>query len=448
MSEEKRVTKYSGVTKILLWLLVSSLLDYLVVISISGLEWSTDAIIKISLGAISSVSTTGILFFLGAIVFMSSRRFKTGYEQRGRQIVKQFLLFVLLTTLYLMVFSTFVFNYYQRFGEVGASLPPEFLYGALIAVPVVALVFCLIATGLTVLLDDWRLTLLVGCTLFFLGNLFFGMPSANTQYPEISLFSPSQFYRGMILLCIGFYMIIPHSLKFWGGLVSPTAMVLPILFYISLTLISLRTIKVYGQQNLYYRQLQALTGSIEENEGEHREAFRLRSQLKSRTKSVIVGFLIAGLLLPTAGYTYTSARTYESFTVIHEEIIEPINGELFYGSFVTEVPIPDITRWIGFPFIVIDWGLYPGPIQFEYVLGIGTTYDFLSMNENDRWRLAQRTNLEHETTEYHVHKYTGIDESAGVYYWAFRFVGDGWTSDFGSIVVRISVVLREKAGLS
>ncbi|MHA1927964.1 MAG: hypothetical protein ACTSV2_05195 [Candidatus Thorarchaeota archaeon] len=448
MKKEKRAIEYSHVSKILLWLIVSVSFDLLGLLSLSGSGWNSNAIIMMSLGIISGVSMLGILFFAGATVFISPSHTQIEYENYPKLILKQFLLFLSISTVYLMLLSIATFNTLQRFGEAGAVVAPEILYGSLLATPFIALFYCSIATGIVILVDDWRMTLLIGCILFFLGNLFFGMPGNDAQFPEISLFSPSHFYRGMIFLCIGFLTTIPHTLSIWGGVVSSSAMVLPILFYTILTLTSIRIIKVYGPQNLHNRQLQTLTGSIEENEGEHLKAFQLRSQLKSRRKSVLVGFLIVSLLLPITGFTYTSVRTPESFTVVYEEVLEPTNGDLFYGSFVTEESIPKTTRWIGFPIIVLDWGLAPSPIQFEYVFGIGTTGDFLSMNENDRWRQAQSTNLEHKTTEYHVQEYTGIDEGAGGYYWAFRFVGNDWTSDLGSIVVRISVVLREKSDMS
>ncbi len=445
MNGVKRTVDYTYILKILLWLIVSVSIDLLALLSFSGFGWDLDTIIEVSLGIISGVSLLGILFFAGAIVFMSGSHIKIEDVNYPKLILKQFLLFLLLSTAYLMVLSIATLNTIQRFGGTGTVVTPEILYGFLLATPFIALVFCFIAAGLVILVDDWRLTLLIGCTLFFFGNLFFGMPSANAQYPGISLFSPSQFYRGIVFLCIEIFTTIPYTLKVWGGLVSPFAMVFPIMFYISLTLISLLIIKVYGKQNLYYRQLQTLTGLIEENEGKHLEAFHLRNQIKSRRTSVFVGFLIVSLLLPITGYTYASIRPYESYSVIYEQIIEPTNGEIFYGSFFTETQTPDTTLWIGFPFIIIDWGQCPNSIQFEHVVGKGTTSDFLSMNENDRWRLSQSITLEPETTEYMINEYTGLDETARSHYWAFRFISDNYTWENGKMTVRISVVLLEKS---
>jgi hypothetical protein len=215
------------------------------------------------------------------------------------------------------------------------------------------------------------------------------------------------------------------------------------LVYIILTLLSVWTLKNYGTENLRRRHFLNKSDTIHVTEQEQMDETKLGNRLKARKKAVLVCLVVFGLLIPIGGYSYTSSRVYDVRTVIYEGILQPTNGELFYGSFITEVLSPDITQWIGFPLDIIDWGQCPSPITFEYVVRAGSIHDFYNMTENDRWRLAQTTSLKNDQTQYFYNSYLGLDELGGPHYWVFRFYSDDWTSEQAGPRIRISVVLRE-----
>jgi len=427
--------------RVILWLAISIVVDLPGLYSVSGFGWNSASILRQSLGQISSTAFLGALFFFGAGLFLSSR-FVRNYD-RIQQLVRPFIMFLLLTALYLVFRSIIIFNTFTQFGEVGAEVNLAFVYGALLAVPIVSFMFCSLAAGLAIIVDDWRITTVAGCSLFLVVNLFLGMPYADAFFPEMSLFGPSHFYRAMILVFSGLYAIIPLSIQSWGGVTSIYSMIVPTIIYIILTLISVWTIKNYGTENLQRRHLLNKSDTILVTEQEQMNETRLRNRLKARRKAVLVCFLIFGLLIPVGSYSYTSNREYDVLTVLYEREIQPTNDMLFYGSFITEDPPPDVTQWIGFPMDIIDWGQCPSPITFEYAFGRGSINSFLDMNETDQWRLHLTKTLEDDRTQYFYNAYTGIDELGGLHYWAFRFYSNDWTDEQGALRVRISVVLRE-----
>jgi len=427
--------------RVILWLAISIVVDLPGLYSVSGSGWNSASILRQSLGEISSTAFLGVLFFLGAGLFLSSR-FVRNYE-RIQQLVRPFIVFLLLTALYLVFRSIIIFNTFTQFGEVGAEINLAFVNGALLAVPLVSFIFCSLAAGVAIIIDDWRITTVAGCSLFLVVNLFLGMPHADAFHPEMSLFGPSHFYRAMILVFSGLYAIIPLSIQSWGGVTSIYSMIVPTLVYIILTLISVWTIKNYGTENLQRRHLLNKSDTIHVTEQEQMDETKLGNRLKARRKAVLICFLIFGLLIPIGGYSYTSMRSYDVTTVVYEAILRPTNGTLFYGEFTTEVPTPDVSRWIGFPLTILDWGDCPSPIQFEYAFGDGSIYDFLALNEQERWRPSRSENLENDQMVYLQSRSSGLDELAGVHYWAIRFYSDEWTSELGSLRVRISIVLRD-----
>jgi hypothetical protein len=443
MKRMREVTFTRRFPKVFLWLVVNGAAGLFGLFSVVGTGWSSEKIAMMTIGEISSITFLGLLFFLGAVAFFTFQNIESETERNGRQIAKAFVAFLLLATVFLMVLSTIAFNMFSQFGEPGAEIGSAYICGALIASLVIAFIYCSLSAGLVFIVDDWRLPILIGCSLFLVTNLFLGMPNVASLYPEISLFSPSHFYRAMILLFAGFITSIPVSIQIWGGITSTVNLTLPILVYTILTICSLWAIKTYSGEYLRRRQLHSLSDSIEVTNLEQKEETQLREQLRTRRKAVLICFLIFGLLIPIGGYSYTSMRSYDVTTVVYEAILRPTNGTLFYGEFTTEVPTPDVSRWIGFPLTILDWGDCPSPIQFEYAFGDGSIYDFLALDEQDRWRPSQSENLENDQMVYLQSRSSGLDELAGVHYWAIRFYSDEWASELGSLRVRISIVLRD-----
>jgi len=427
--------------RVTLWLVISIVVDLLGLYSVSGSGWNSASILRQSLGEISSTAFLGILFFLGAGLFLSSRFVRTC--EGIQQLVKPFIMFLVLTALYLVFHSIIIFNTFTQFGEVGAEINLAFVFGALLAASIVSFIFCSLAAGLAIIIDDWRISTMAGCSLFLVVNLFLGMPHAPTLYPEISLFSPSHFYRAVILILSGLISLVPLSIQNWAGLYSLNYIIAPLIVYISLTLISVWVMIQYGKENQQRRQLLHKSDTIQMTEQEQTEETRLRTRLKARRRAVLVGFVVFGLLIPISGYSYTSSRVYDVRTVIYEDVLQPTNGELFYESFTTEVLPPDITQWIGFPLDIIEWGQSPSSITFEYVFRAGFIQDFFNMNESSRWRLSRSIILEADQMQYLYNTYSGLDELGGPHYWVFRFRSDDWTSEQAGLRIRISVVLRE-----
>jgi hypothetical protein len=182
-------------------------------------------------------------------------------------------------------------------------------------------------------------------------------------------------------------------------------------------------------------------------EQEQMDETRLGNRLKARRKAALVCFVVFGLLIPIGGYSYTSSREYDVYVAIYEGVLQPANGELFYESFITEALPPDITRWIGFPLDILDWGQCPTPITFEYVFRAGSIYEFFNMTENDRWRLSNTISLADDQTQYLYNSYSRLDELGGPHYWVFRFYSNDWTEEQGGLRIRISVVLRERSDI-
>lgn len=436
------------IPKLIFWLTLSFTIDFLGLFSISGSGWDSGIVLKMCLSQISSSLVLGVLFHLGAALFLTSRFDNSEKEKSDMRLILSFASFYLITTLYLILMSHFVFNTFLRFGDTTAELDLAYVYGAMFAAPIVSIIFCTLAAAIAVTVDDWRLTLLIGCSFFLVVNLFLGMPFAESQYSEVSLFSTSHFYRATILLLSGQFSTIPLSIREWAGLNPISHLIIPVLTYSILSLISGWAVHIFGRKNLRRRELMAKVGLTQVSEQDLIEETKLEGQLKNRRQAVLVCLLIFGLLIPVGGYTYNSSKGYDKLVVLYENELSSQNGTLFCETFITGIAPPSVTRWIGFPFDILDWGNCPSPIHFEYVFGFGSVNDFLLMNENDRWRFSHIVDLEYGQTSYLYSSLSGIDELAGNHYWVFRLYSDEWTNELGALRIRISVILRDRDDIS
>ncbi|MHA1662801.1 MAG: hypothetical protein ACTSVR_06050 [Candidatus Thorarchaeota archaeon] len=443
MTEDREPILSRTPYRVVLWLVISIVYDAPGFIFVSGSGWNSNQIIRYSIAELSSSALLGVLFFLGASLFLSSRYTRFKEESDNRELVKSFIIFLFLTTMYLMCRSVFVMNAFVRFGEVGASVDVAFIYGALLTAPVISFIYCSLAAGLAIIVDDWRLTVTIGCGLFLVTN-FLGMPFATAYHPEISLFSPTHFYRAVLLIFSDLFVTLPLPIKAWGGLISVYYLMAPLIAYTILTGLSIWAFRNFGAENIRRNKLLVKFDTIQVTKQEQIEDTTLEKQLKARRKAVLVCFLVFGLLIPMGGYTYTSSIELEKITVIYENVIHPTNGELFYGIFTTEVPPPAVSRCIQFPLDILDWGQCSSPISFEYTFGEGPINDFLELDEEDRWQSSRTIYLEDDQTQYLYSRSSGLDELAGVHYWAFRFYSDDWTEEQGALRIRISVVIIDR----
>ena len=443
-----RISRNSSfISRVIIWLLLSIIVDFLGLYSTSGSGWDSASVIRQSLGEISSTMMIGVLFFLGAGLLLSSQSVRNPDETEKWYLLKPFIMFLLLTVIYLLIRPFIVFNVYEHFGDSSAIIDSGYIYSAMLAAPFGSFVFCSLGGGLAALVDDWRITTIVGCSLFVVVNLFLGMPHAPSRYPELSLFSPSHFYRAIILTLSGLYTLVPLSIQNWAGISPFNSIVAPSIVYIILTSISIWSLLYFGKENRQRCQLLRKSNTIQVTEQEQRDETKLGYRLKTRRKAVLVCFVVFGLLIPLGGYSYTSNRAHDVLTVIYEGILQPTNGELYYGSFNTEVLPPDISQWIGFPMDIIDWGQCPSPITFEYVVRDGSIAEFSNMNESERWWLSYTTSLDTDQIHYFYNSYHGLDELEGPHYWVFRFYSNDWTSEQSGLRIRISVVLREMSDI-
>ncbi|MHA1287699.1 MAG: hypothetical protein ACTSPB_09885, partial [Candidatus Thorarchaeota archaeon] len=129
MTEDREPILSRTPYRVVLWLVISIVLDAPGFIFVSGSGWNSNQIIRYSIAELSSSALLGVLFFLGASLFLSSRYTRFKEESDNRELVKSFIIFLFLTTMYLMCRSVFVMNAFVRFGEVGASVDVAFIYG-------------------------------------------------------------------------------------------------------------------------------------------------------------------------------------------------------------------------------------------------------------------------------------------------------------------------------
>ena len=440
MSED-RESILNRIRRVILWLVISVIFDVLGFISTSGSGWSSNQITMHSIAEISSSAIFGVLFFLGAALLLSSRFTRFKEESDNRELVKSFIIFLFLTTMYLFCKSVIAFNTFVRFGEDGASVGVAYFYGAVLAAAAISFIYCSLAAGLAIVVDDWRLTVAIGCGLFLVTNLFIGMPFVSATYYDIPLFSPTHFYRVVLLIFSGFFMALPYSIQVWGGLSSIYHVIIPLLVYVILTGFSIWAFRKFGAENIQRTKLLVKSDTIQVTEQEQVRDTTLRRRLKARRKAVLMCFLVFGLLIPVVGYSSWSDRDTRQLTVIYQRELSPTNGELFYGAFITEVAPPDVSRYMQFPLDILDWGQCPSYITFEYTFGEGSINDFLELDEQDRWRSSRTIDLVPSQTQYCYSHASGLDEHAGVHYWAFRFYSNAWTEEQGALRIGISVVL-------
>jgi len=300
-----------------------------------------------------------------------------------------------------------------------------------------------------VAVDDWRISFFIGCSLSFMISLSIGPPFVEAQYPEISLFSPSHFYRAIVVTVSGLFTIVPMSIRIQMGLYSGVTLVAPAVFYAAASAASLWIVRTFGRENLKRKRItdrlegaDMMTVTVKEQS----EKARLTRLLKRRRQAVLGCALIFVLVVPVGGVTYRLNRRYDRRIVVFESPASGLslsNGTVVSGIYMAEAPPPEIARFIGFQLEVLDWCQYAGQMQFERTFGVGSINDFLAMNETQRWQFSRMTEMNKEQTSYGHDTWARISDTSVLQYWAFRFYGSEWTEGHGSIHVSIVVMLRD-----
>ncbi|MFW9889200.1 MAG: hypothetical protein ACFFER_13525 [Candidatus Thorarchaeota archaeon] len=436
-------------TRLAGWLILSMMLDVLQFSSWSGGAWNANEIVTFSVKLISSTFEIAVLFFLGAAILFSTSSSKSRMELEDQWLAQRFVILLLLTTLYLAVLTLSVYLTLLQFGEPGVIVEMAYVVGAIIAAPVMSFIFCSLAAALTVTVDDWRMSFLIGCSLSLIINMSIGPPFLDAQYPEISLFSPSHFFRAIVVTISGLFTIVPLSIRLQMGLYSYMPLVVPALFYAAASATSLWIVRTLGRENLKRKRVvdklkgaDMMTVTVKEQS----EMARLTRFLKRRRQAVLTSALILVLVVPVGGVTYRLNSRYDRRMVVYESPASGLslsNGTVVYGTFMAEAPPPEIARFIGFQLEVLDWGQCPDQIQFERAFGVGSINDFLAMSETERWQFSRMTEIDQGQTSYGHDTWARVFDTSALHYWAFRLYSNEWIEGHGSIHVSISVLLRD-----
>jgi hypothetical protein len=415
-----------------------------------GGRWSIHSALSTSVESIAVSIMLGLIFFFGPALFFSSKTILAGQSnlegvQPERMFLWSFLVFVITTSLFMMVFNIMSFVWFLQFTDVAqqGALHPGAILAAFGAAILISIILCAIASSIAVAFDNWKSTMLMGVGLSLSLSTVSDFTVLNAVYPVTVFLSPHQLYRSIFFILSG----IGGSWQAqFNAPVGIDSFLPPMILFVGLAILSLhfsiRMLPFNLEKQVLEEENRSL-GSSDVDGQKSESLIRLRAKMTARRKTVAVPLILLIAFIPLLGFAYTQQRIAEYYYVVYES---PSGGELveigqwLSGSFMG-MDVPDyVSPLVGCEGEIENWVGGPGDIRFNFQHREMTLMEFQQMNATEKedlfgsgWtRSYERTGTFDSGEEGPIHDVE--------YVWALRFLDiNGETEGTFSISFRVIV---------
>jgi hypothetical protein len=407
-----------------------------------GVLGSITAVFSIAL-PIGMQFVFGIPFVIGASLLFTSQEthysiIKQMASNKRFRFFSLFIIFSALTMLLMIIPVTvgYAIEYSSIIDKIEflTILPPS-----LLLLSVISLLLCPFYVLLSILLDDLKLTLLLGTLLSCSFASATGLPMFPVQYPEVAFLHPSHILSALLFIIVGGFTN-PYCVECYVGLIfTPSQLIMPIgILCIASVLCYWGAHKVFFN-NISRWSLEVKDYNLEEysnlnplSENEKGKLRNLTKDLDSRRRAVIAVSVLIILIVPIFGSSYVSTRDNEWTEVVYSS---PDEGEFIaIGSETVDLSIGcegEILSWVG----------GSGYIRLNFDIDQMTTSEFQSLNDTQLEDLfGSSISGVRGTTGHFGTGWRGPIWNED-YIWVLRFLNiNGKTS--GTIHVRYSVIIK------
>jgi hypothetical protein len=362
-------------------------------------------------------------------------------------VLKVLILAVLVTLLE----ATLLWLGYYRYTRLQLTAPVTgtFLPYFLMAFFLVSLLLLPIVVLVTLVVDDWRFSSLLGVGISQALVIATGAPAAPNRFAEIAFYGPAQLCRGLAVVLAGIEFPTPSSMAhYFGVYFTPADFAIPIVVYLCIACASIMMSSLVSDTNTKRWQLEAVsTTTIFSSPEKPQRLLSMKTGLKNRRR-VMVGIVIGMFLfLPTVSFSYESLQTESSRVVLYESSESGLVldlGEWVYGAFELEDPPVGVYRMIQYEVHILNWGTSPAEMRLTNIVRATTLSDFEQDLQNGSLDdIHSGSNVVWPETDYEG-GWHGLPKDSGAFVWAVRFVDENWNVTSGTLRISLTVLLEDK----
>lgn len=355
--------------------------------------------------SIGYLFTFGIPFIIGASFLFGSQETQNNIvdsirKNRNIRFARLFIPYAILT-LFVMTIAVLI-----GFVFIILSLSPlqimGYLSSLLVSTFIVSFLVSPIAAFLVLIIDDWKISTVLGVLLFFAITLATGLPGYPVNYPEIAFLGPSHIYTAILFILIGGFTGNGYDVSSYVGVnFVPIQLVIPLSLFIIIAVVFYLLSRWMFHSNLIRwtieRELWLSTkgGKMERwletddilpvmNQFQSKITLTVsQTALKQRRRLVAAFLITAILLIPMGGMSYVSTQQNEWTTVVYEVsgVTVELGVDWLYGEFTGLEPADNIDLLVGCEGEIA--GGNGGSAHFNFNHRQMTLNEFLQLNDTE-----------------------------------------------------------------
>ncbi|MHA1943198.1 MAG: hypothetical protein ACW96M_02270 [Candidatus Thorarchaeota archaeon] len=394
-----------------------------------------------SINIVSMTFSTGLFSFLTAGVLFTSqtsrqyllRRIKLVGERRA--FLVRILHAIVVVSIFTIVMTIVAFlipimlNWYPTIPSHFAAIP-----AVLVASLIGSACLVTLASFIASLMDDSRLSLLLGCASTILIAQVTGWSAERiaVRYSltrNLALLSPHNLVKGLAIQLNGYQFESANDMVSYVGFVVSTQSLVSVL--VPLMLLSIASLiasyRVLINNSTRWQSLPRMIPNHEvwssattlEVIGRIRRSLRLQRGLAT----IIIALLLFSINISGSAYT---SNLEISTTIVHYE--SPVTGEILqvgvWNIFDVEVqpPAPGLFNLLSLHWEITSWGNASDSLSIYYEILEMTSTEFTSLNESSRLGLvSSRVN---QTFGTGGGRGVGLEESYGAYICVLKFISE------------------------
>ncbi|MGY5854951.1 MAG: hypothetical protein RTS72_00020 [Candidatus Thorarchaeota archaeon] len=353
-------------------------------------------------GYIGNLFAFGVPFIVGASLLFGSQDTQNNIvdsiqKSRNIRFAHLFIPYAVLT-LFVMALAVVI-----GFVFIIPSLSPMLIIGflsyMLVSTFVVSLLVCPITAFLALIIDDWKISIVLGVMLFFAIALATGFPSP-VNYPEIAFLGPKHILTAILVILMGGFTSNGFDVAYYVGVdFVLIQLVLPISLFIVIAVFFYLLARWTYHSNLsrwtIERELWLSTkgGKMERwldteesvpDNGQAPSNIDLTAShnaLNQRRRLVAAILITAILLIPMGGIGYVSVQQDEWTTVVYQtsgSVTVELGVDWLYGEFTGLDPPDNINLAVGIEGVIA--GGNGGSAHFNFDHRQMTLNEFLQLN--------------------------------------------------------------------
>ncbi len=409
----------------------------------------------------------GIPFIVGASLLFGSQETQNNIvdsiPKRGHvRFSSLFIPYIIMTFLVMTVavLVGFVFILPSLASSISIMQIMGYLSSLLVSTLVVSLLVSPIAAFLALIIDDWKISTVLGVLLFFAITLATGSPGFPVNYPEIAFFGPAHILTAILFILIGGFTEYQYAVDYYVGVdFASIQLIIPLSLFIVIAVVFYLLARRMFHSNLsrwtIERELWLSTkGGMMERWLDTEESVPVKVQapvnidltaahiaLKQRRRLVAAFLITAILLIPLGGMGYVSVQQDEWTTVVYQTsgVTMELGIDWLYGEF-TGMDHPDsIHLAVGCEGVIA--GGNGGSASFNFDHRRMTLVEYLQLNETEHEDLFGSSVSGNNGYRETFSSGWGGPIREQTYVWALRFIEVGGQTE-GSISISFQVIIR------